>query len=207
MKLWYTKQVKIRGVRTVYKMCKTEQSAQRQRQLERGLLQAMGSQHYDEISVSDLCQQIGVPRKSFYRYFSGKDGALHALIDHTLMEYEGFEYPGGKGEQRSYQKDLEEFFLFWRRQKPLLDALTRSGLSGVLIEQAIDHALSEVGAPQRFLTQHAPELRAHATMFAVCGLMSMVVTWHHDNYFQDPRQMAGIAEKLVTEPLFTAPRD
>ena len=189
----------------MYKMCKTEQSAQRQHQLEQGLLKAMSARHYDEISVSDLCQQIGIPRKSFYRYFSGKDGALHALIDHTLLEYEGFEYPKKEGELRSYQKDLESFFLFWRQQKPLLDALARSGLSGVLIERSIDHALSEAGTPRRFLSKHAPELRAHATMFGVCGLMSMVVGWHHDNYFQEPRQMAEIAVKLVTEPLFQSP--
>ena len=190
----------------MYKMCKTEQSAQRQRQLEQGLLKAMGSHHYDEISVSDLCEQIGIPRKSFYRYFSGKDGALHALIDHTLLEYEGFTVSGKEGEVRSYQKDLERFFLFWRTQKPLLDALSRSGLSGVLIERAIDHALSEVGTPRRFLTRHAPELRAHATMFGVCGLMSMVVGWHNDSFFQEPWQMAQIAVKLVTEPLFTSPK-
>lgn len=190
----------------MYKMCKTEQSAQRQRELEQGLLKAMSARHFDEISVSDLCAQIGIPRKSFYRYFSGKDGALHALIDHTLLEYEGFSISTKEDEARSYQKDLERFFLFWRHQKPLLDALTRSGLSGVLIERAIDHALSEVGTPRRFLIQHAPELRAHATMFGVCGLMSMVVGWHHSNYYQEPWQMAQIAVKLVTEPLFSAPK-
>ena len=187
----------------MYKMCKTEQSAQRQRELEEGLLKAMGAHQYEEISVSDLCGQIGIPRKSFYRYFSSKDGALHALIDHTLLEYEGFSTVYGEGEKRTYQKDLEGFFRFWQQQKQLLDALAKSGLSGVLIERAIDHALSEVGLPRRYLINHEPELRAHATMFGVCGLMSMVVGWHHEGFRQEARQMAQIAAKLVTEPLFS----
>ena len=72
----------------MYKLCKTQQSAARQRQLELGLLQAMLEQHYEEVSVSDLCDRMQIPRKSFYRYFSGKDGALHALIDHTLLEFQ-----------------------------------------------------------------------------------------------------------------------
>ena len=63
----------------MYKLCKTEQSAQRQRQLEEGLLTAMRTKRYEEISISDLCDQMGIPRKSFYRYFFGTDGALHAL--------------------------------------------------------------------------------------------------------------------------------
>ena len=72
----------------MYKLCKTEQSAARQRQLEQGLLQAMRTQQYEEISISDLCDRLEIPRKSFYRYFSSKDGALAALLDHTLMEFE-----------------------------------------------------------------------------------------------------------------------
>ena len=186
----------------MYKMCKTEQSAQRQRQLEQGLLKALGNHHYDEISVSDLCQQIGIPRKSFYRYFSGKDGALHALIDHTLLEYEGFSVRRINGDLPLNQQELEQFFLFWRDQKSLLDALARSGLRGVLIERTVDQALEEIGAPRQQWNQNPPDLRAHAMMFCVCGLMSMVVAWHSDSYFQDHRQMAQIALKLVTEPLF-----
>ena len=74
----------------MYKLCKSEQSATRQKQLEQGLLKVMLTQRYEDISVSDLCTAMDIPRKSFYRYFSGKDGALHALIDHTMISYESF---------------------------------------------------------------------------------------------------------------------
>lgn len=187
----------------MYKMCKTEQSASRQRELEKGLLQAMNAHYYDEISVSDLCDQLGVPRKSFYRYFSGKDGALHALIDHTLLEYESFPNMLKPGEMRTHQKDLERFFLFWKEQKPLLDALERSGLSGILVTRSIDHALSDAGAPKRFQRQQERLAREHATQFGVCGLMSMVLSWHHRGYQPDPVQMAQIAVQLLTKPLFS----
>ncbi|MBQ8834388.1 MAG: TetR/AcrR family transcriptional regulator [Oscillospiraceae bacterium] len=186
----------------MYKMCKTEQSAQRQRQLEQGLLLAMHTHHYEEISVSDLCDQLEIPRKSFYRYFSSKDGALHALIDHTLLEYESFPSLLKSGEKRTYQRDLERFFLFWKGQKLLLDALARSELSGILVIRSIDHAKSDAGSPNRFLQQEERLARDHATMFGVCGLMSMVLQWHHDGYNLQPRQMAAIAVQLLTQPLF-----
>ena len=57
------------GGENMYKLCKTEQSAARQRQLEEGLLTVMLTRRYDEISVSDLCDDLAIPRKSFYRYF------------------------------------------------------------------------------------------------------------------------------------------
>ena len=186
----------------MYKLCKTEQSAARQRQLEEGLLQAMQNHHFEEISVSDLCDQLGIPRKSFYRYFSSKEGALQALLDHTLLEYEGFAASVVNGEPRTLRRDLEQFFLFWIENKPLLDALRHSNMSGVLIERAIAHALSDTVMPKRFLPEDTRETQQQITMFGVCGLMSMVLTWHHEDYQLSARQMGAIAARLLCKPLF-----
>ena len=56
----------------MYKRCVTEQSARRQRELEAGLLSAMMSHQYEDSTISDLCDSMGIPRKSFYRYFPAK---------------------------------------------------------------------------------------------------------------------------------------
>ncbi len=186
----------------MYKLCKTEQSAARQRQLEDGLLKVMLSRRYDEISVSDLCDCLEIPRKSFYRYFSSKDGALHALIDHTLMGFEGFTVPYRRGVRRTLNGELEGFFQFWVEHKTLLDALARSGMSGVLIERSISHALSETVMPSRFLPKDSKEMQKQVTMFGVCGLMSMVITWHHEGYPRSAGEMARIAARLLEQPLF-----
>lgn len=186
----------------MYKLCKTEQSANRQRRLEQGLLQAMLTKHFDEISVSELCTQLGVPRKAFYRYFDSKEGALHALLDHTLMAYESFPLVCPEGEKRTLIRELEHFFLFWIRQKDLLDALRRSGLSGELIIRSIHQASAEVSVPKRFLKSDDLEMQRHVTMFGVCGLLSMVLQWHHDGYTEPARFMAEVAVRLLTKPLF-----
>ncbi len=186
----------------MYKLCKTEQSAARQRQLEEGLLKVMTVKRYDEISVSDLCDFLQIPRKSFYRYFSSKDGALHALIDHTLMGFEGFTVPYRRDNRRTLNGELEGFFQFWIQHKTLLDALARSGMSGVLIERSISHALSETVMPARFLPRDSKEMQKQITMFGVCGLMSMVLTWHHDGYPQSAADMARMAARLLEQPLF-----
>ena len=181
----------------MYKLCKTEQSAVRQRELEMGLLEAMANHHYDEISVSDLCDRMQVPRKSFYRYFSGKDGALHALIDHTLLEFEGDSMNNGQT-----QVQLEGFFRFWQKHKALLDALDRSGMSGVLIERSITHSLNDVSICGHFSSRQNKMEMEHATMFAVCGLMSMMLQWHHDGYPLSATKMASIAVGILTKPLY-----
>lgn len=186
----------------MYKLCKTEQSARRQRQLEEGLLKAMEQHQYEDISICELCEHMGVPRKSFYRYFSSKDGALYALIDHTLMEYESYDretYIRGK---RTLQKDLERFFRFWQYHDALICALERSGLAGVLVQRSIDYALAEVVFPGRFLPGESRNIQNHVVMFGVCGLLSMMLQWHKDGYQTSIKELAEIAQRLLTQPLF-----
>lgn len=191
----------------MYKACKTEQSAARQRELEQGLLAAMISHPFDEISISDLCAQIGIPRKSFYRYFSSKEGALHALLDHTLMEIETSHLTAEEKKPLSLTKELERFFQDWKNQKPLLDALNRSGLGNVLIERAVELAVSSsIGTSNRLLARDADQQKGHATAFLICGLMSTVLQWHHSGYQESPAQMAQIAFRLLTQPLISEPK-
>ena len=186
----------------MYKLCKTEQSAKRQRQLEHGLLKAMEQYRYEEISISDLCQWMNVPRKSFYRYFSSKDGALYALIDHTLMEYEGFERESHGLGKRTLQQDLERFYRFWQGNRKLLAALDKSGLSGVLFQRTVDYALGEIAFPSRFLPNEDRNSQNNVVVFAVCGLLTMVLRWHKDGYQTPIRQLAALSERLLTHPLF-----
>lgn len=186
----------------MYKLCKTEQSAERQRQLEQGLLQTLLTAHYDEITVSDLCARLGAPRKSFYRYFDGKEGALHALLDHTLMTCQVFPSLYTNGKAQTSVQVLEQFFLFWLEHRLLLEALKRSDLSGVLIQRAIGLAHTETGISMHIHDGETSQMQEHITMFSICGLMSLVLWWQHRNYSDSPRSMAATALRLLTQPLF-----
>jgi len=184
----------------VYKLCKTEQSAERQRQLEQGLQKAMLSQQYELISVSDLCDRLQVPRKSFYRYFSSKEGALFALIDHTLMEFIQSPSKGTRGRDSTAISDLERFFEFWYERKLFLEALGRSRLSGLLVERATNHALNERLMPM-FLHDEPEYFQKMAMTFVVCGLLSMVLDWHKGGYQQTPAFMSQMATQMLSRPL------
>ena len=71
-----------------------------------------------------------------------------ALLDHTLMEFE-------QATDNSFVSngigDLERFFQFWYQRRALLEALTRSRLSGMLVERATQHALHERMMPGSLL--------------------------------------------------------
>jgi AcrR family transcriptional regulator len=184
----------------MYKLCKTEQSARRQRQLEQGLLEMMRHSRYEDISVSNLCDHFGVPRKSFYRYFSSKDGCLYALLDHTMMDFFD-EAVGSSGIIPGTQiGDLDRFFLFWQQRRTLLEVLQRNALAGVLVERAMALALKERLMPG-YLQDASQEVQQMALSFAVCGLISMVIQWHGQGFKIPAQEMTKIAVSILTKPL------
>lgn len=183
----------------MYKYCKTDQSAQRQRELEQGLLAMMEHHRFEEISVSDLCDRLNIPRKSFYRYFSSKDGALFALLDHTLMEfYDTGSIEGLRG--GTPVGDLERLFRFWKSHRNLIDAMQRSNLGGMLVERAVSLAKQEQLMPG-YVKEWEDIMKDVAMSFAVCGLMSMVLQWHNEGYRIPTEQMAKAAVTMLSRPL------
>lgn len=185
----------------MYKICRTEQSTRRQRELEQVLLSMMLKHQYDDISVNDLCQRMQIPRKSFYRYFASKEGALFALIDHTIDDF--FQRPADNAGGKSMGIiDLERFFLFWYENRGLLDALQRSKLSGILVDRVNNFAIQEGHLPKQFKDLR-PEEQVPAMAFAVCGLMSMLLSWHSQGFRISPKEMADLSIEMMTKPLLS----
>ena len=184
----------------MYKLCKTEQSQKRQRQIEQALLETMLCKRYEDITVSDLCARMNLPRKAFYRYFSGKDGALYALIDHVLTDY--MEYEASEGlNSREPHGYMEAVCRYWKGCKPLLDALEKSAMSGILIQRTIAFTRDLDSYPD-FLRTAEKQLQEYGAMFASCGITTMMLQWHKDGYAQSVEQMAGLMVRLLGEPLF-----
>ncbi len=184
----------------MYKQCVTEQSARRQREMEAGLLEAMRTQSYDDITISDLCASINIPRKSFYRYFDSKEDALHALMDHMIMDFNGEVFAD---EEKATIQTLERFFQFWNERREFLDALNRSGFGAMLVQRSIAKAMEEDTLAKNFLTSSDPDTRAYMVSFFISGLMSIVLQWHTSGYKTDAAQMVQLAAQMMTQPLLT----
>ena len=132
--LWYTIEKERKGEGPVYKICHSEESSRRQRELEQGLLAAMERLPYARITLTELCRELQVPRKTFYRYFPTKDDCLLALIDHTLADCNDVALTGWSGRALDDQAQLRFF--------PVLDG--SPGAAGCAAQQR--HAGASSGA-------------------------------------------------------------
>lgn len=185
----------------MYKACKTEQSAARQRQLEQHLLAEMQTKHFDDISISDLCDSLNIPRKAFYRYFSGKQGALHALIDHTLIDFDNQTMTAGHSRTVSRIQYLVLYFRFWKSQKPLLDAIEHSSLWECLMRYTADYALAALEQRNAFSSDILRNEGTYVTRFIVYGMISVLQSWYRCGFAESEENMASIVSKHVEKAL------
>lgn len=179
----------------MYKTCHTESSSRRQRELEAGLLLAMQAQPYPKITLSDLCRDLKVPRKTFYRYFPTRDDALLALIDHTLSDCNADVLTGWDGDLELRQANLARFFSYWRQQERFLDAIRDNGFQNLLLDRTA--VIVDTMKQTQPRTDFA---RDQVEYFVAQGLMSTVLRWHRFGFPSPPEEMAGVFSRLLHSP-------
>jgi len=188
------------GENKMYKLCKSEHSARRQRELELKLLDLMGRMPYQNISVSSICESAGVPRRAFYRYFEHKDDALDALIDHMLLQSE---FAGEKKNKtkRTVFLELERLYAFWQRNAELLDVLTKNGMSMRLIDRSVEYAINVVVPMDKLFSRAADGYSKFAIRFMISGLTYSVLTWYKGGFRESVSEMAKMAKTILEYPI------
>lgn len=179
----------------MYKHCATEESARRQRQLEGCLLELMLQNEYPQITISHICDRAGISRKSFYRYFSSKEGCLCALLDHAIFDGASYYLPGHT-ENQSVRIIYARFFQYWKEHQSLLDALSQNNLSMLLVERILEYVTNEE-REFRILFQDQGSDAHERSLFYIGGIMSMVLDWHKTGYQKSVTQMSKILDELI----------
>lgn len=179
----------------MYKHCATEESAQRQRQLEQCLQELMLAENYSQITIGHICDRAGISRKSFYRYFSSKEGCLYALLDHAVFDGASYYLPDHRAD-RSNRIIFERFFSYWREKHTLLDVLVRNGLTMYLVERMMVYTAQEENEFRIFLQERVDDAHER-TMFYVGGVMTLVLDWHHSGYRKSIPQMSKILSDMI----------
>lgn len=176
----------------MYKICHTEESTRRQRALERGLLEAMGRQPYQQITLVSLCQQLDVPRKTFYKYFPTKQDCLLALMDHMLFDCNQVALAGWDGGHTLDSHAQLRFFQYWKENSDFLDAIRDNGLQPLLLERTtlLVDRMKEANSSQSFAAEQVE-------YFVAYGLMATMLRWHQHGFQSTPEEMAGVFEELL----------
>ncbi len=179
----------------MYKTCHTEQSSKRQRELEQGLLEMLNNHPYEKLSLTELCRELNIPRKSFYRYFPTKDDCLLALIDHTLSDCNDSALQGWSGALELDLMALDRFFNYWKEHCVFLDAVRDNELRYLLLDRT-----TVIVDRMKENTQSVGFARDQVEYFIAHGLMTTVLRWHHHGFPSTPEEMALTFSQILRSP-------
>ncbi len=164
----------------MYKICKTEKSVQRQKLFQTTLLSMMKKHTYKEITVTALCKEMQIPRKTFYRYYDALEDVLAVVVDDVLRD--AFLY-------LEVKPDMDGFFAYWEKQRDLLDILNRNQIMYLLIERIYKRMEEERLENQitYIEIQQAGQIGA---------LMHMLIVWYDAGMKQSSEQISALAKEL-----------
>lgn len=184
------------------KQPKTRPAAQRQAQLENALLVLMRSKGYAQTTVTDICREAGIPRRTFYHYFDCKEEVLHAAVEnmlHECMLKVMLEFDGG---MEALRASLVRNFRFWLTEgRAKLDLLLDNGLAAEMTDCAMGWL-----AREHFSLPHHPGVSDKqmeiTTMVGVSGFFTLLIYWRKNGYRESPEEMAEFAARFLSKPLF-----
>ncbi len=183
----------------MYKICKTDRSVKRQIEVETALYELLKKKDYEDISVTELCVAVNMPRKTFYRYFDEKTDVLNSILDRTLLKYGSF---FNYDKRKTHKKELEAYFKFWYENRELLEILDKNNLINNLFECVSRFPTNDIINVSKYLPDDNDVLRAKIFEFAIFGLLFEVIKWYKEGFKTDISDMVDIMSRLLSSPLF-----
>lgn len=172
-----------------------ELSLQRRQQIEEGLLELLRNQPYDKVTVTDIAAFMGMSRKSFYKYFSGKDDCLVSLFDRVILEGAIHVATGPVGHE-----DLtgvwQEFFRFWQTQRKLLEVVDSQQMERLLLLRYLHYFQTEERNQQVIPGLPLENRDEDVLSFYIMGLLTLLLSWCRRGCAPGVEEMAKKCEKL-----------
>lgn len=163
------------------------------------LLELLVNRPYSSISVGELCRQMDVSHKWFYRHFACKEDLFLCCID-VLWRYFAFAYRPQEpvAGQTSVERVLQKMFYFWKEHPAVLLAAKRDGLTDRMIQylcEGVDWWVrTEPAGPGNDIASRARRLlaaeSATETLFWMSGCLAVCTDWVARGCPESPDEMA-----------------
>ena len=174
----------------------------RQKQIEDCFYENLLLRPYPSVSISDLCHQLGISRKSFYNYFPDKDSCFRSLISRKIHACV-LHLTTGLPENSSLEDIIAGYLSFWKEEKNLLDIIVRNNLIYLTMNQCIHFLQVENQILMSFL--NTPQLKTDSFVLScfVSTQVTLMIQWHQQDFKVPLEEMIHIYQRLIYQPLLS----
>lgn len=189
----------------MYKTCHSEQSSLRQQEIAEVFLRLLLETPMEQLRISALCQEAGISRKVFYRYFDTKEDVLRFLADRLCAEFWLCLPTFLPLHTVPRLEDCAALFRFWGQRQALL----------VLLLDGRYNAPFRDALQQQFRAEH-PSLAARAesdwryaatAVYLFHGFLGLLRFWAAEDFRETPEELGALLLSLLDPPPAAAPAD
>ena len=155
-----------------------------QKKLLDAFISLLRSKSYEQITISDICREADMNRKTFYRNFTQKEDLIYFLIDELFISYISDDEGIGNSPNA-----MTHFLTFYRDKHELMGLLSQNRLLFLFISYATEYS-------HRDVESYSDYRKYHWDMdFIVAGTINVYERWRKEN-FTTPVEV--IVEELKT---------
>ena len=144
------------------------------------LLKLLREKPIEEISISELCEQAGIGRASFYRNFESKEDILRANIHRLFQEWTA---EGTQGENRPLSEFLRSLFSHFENHRDFYELLNQRNLIYLLKDVIIG-----ICGPKPEQSKEEAYTRAYITY----TLYGWIEVWFQRGMQETAEEIAGM---------------
>ncbi len=164
-------------------------AAQSKQKIADALLFVMERYSFKEITVTQLAQEAGLSRKTFYRLFDDKEAVLSYWFEKLYIEcIQRIRTLG----IYHYWEVMECYFDFWEERKQMLLLFKRHGLLAALFDGAYKYSFDiflEIRS-REILSEYAVPL-PYLLAYSIGGIHSMLIKWAENDMEIPSRELIG----------------
>ncbi|WP_024613902.1 TetR/AcrR family transcriptional regulator [Clostridium sp. Ade.TY] len=122
----------------MYKIQTNSLAIKSQNWIANALLKLMESHPYKDITVTQICEEANLVRKTFYRNFDSKEDILHFILDNLFNDFQK-----DKDFNELYPKEIIYlYYSYWSEHKRLLKLIYENNLFFLVHKKYINYTES-----------------------------------------------------------------
>lgn len=175
----------------MYTLNENHQALQSQQMITSALLSLMTTYTYEEITITQICQEAQVSRQTFYRNFEFKNDILEFRLDNMIQGYFST-YPNNSTD--TYQH-LYGLFVFLQSHKSILKLLKRNNLFFLLNKAIIANILN---SPNKVESDEKKNLNLYVLDFIASTICSIISRWVENNFRESSQTLAKLMKNFLS---------
>lgn len=147
--------------------------------LTNALLKLMNTYDFKEITVTQIAQEAGLSRKTFYRLFTNKDEILNNFLEDTINIF----FISLKDKKlHNYWDVVELYFNFWEERKSLIQLFLKNNLLFLLYDTSYKCSFEafEIVRNKETASTFSDTL-PYLLAYSIGGMHSLLIKWIEDD--------------------------